>query len=51
MDHRAGGQDAQHPDRFLAIGARFVYVADTNAHRIAIVKRADGHIQPLVIER
>ncbi len=34
----------------LALGERSVYVADTNAHRIAIVSRADGTVQPLVIE-
>lgn len=40
-----------HEPEGLAIGDRIVYVADTNAHRIAVVNRADGGIQPLVIER
>ena len=40
-----------HEPEGLALDARFVYVADTNAHRIAVVSRADGGIQPLVIER
>ena len=40
-----------HEPEGLAIDARVVYVADTNAHRIAVVNRADGRIQPLVIER
>jgi hypothetical protein len=35
----------------LAFDAGFVYVADTNAHRIAVVDRADGTVQPLVIQR
>jgi len=34
----------------LALDARSVYVADTNAHRIAVVDRADGSVQPLMIE-
>lgn len=34
----------------LALGDRLVYVADTNAHRIAVVSRDDGCIQALAIE-
>lgn len=34
----------------LALGDRLVYVADTNAHRIAVVSRDDGSVRPLVIE-
>jgi hypothetical protein len=34
----------------LAIGARAVYVADTNAHRIAVVDRRSGAVSPLIIE-
>jgi hypothetical protein len=34
----------------LALGERSVYVADTNAHRIAVVTRVDGTVQPLAIE-
>ena len=40
-----------HEPEGLALDERFVYVADTNAHRIAVVSRADGSVQPLVIER
>jgi NHL repeat-containing protein len=40
-----------HEPEGLALDARFVYVADTNAHRIAVVERSSGSIQPLVIER
>jgi hypothetical protein len=40
-----------HEPEGVALDARFVYVADTNAHRIAVVHRADGRVQPLVIER
>lgn len=34
----------------LALGERLAYVADTNAHRIAVVSRDDGSVRPLVIE-
>lgn len=34
----------------LALDERLAYVADTNAHRIAVVRRDDGSVQPLVIE-
>jgi len=40
-----------HEPEGLALDDRFVYVADTNAHRIVVVNRADGGIQPLAIER
>jgi hypothetical protein len=40
-----------HEPEGLILDARFAYVADTNAHRIAVVSRADGSVQPLVIER
>jgi hypothetical protein len=40
-----------HEPEGVALDARFAYVADTNAHRIAVVDRTDGGIQPLVIER
>jgi hypothetical protein len=40
-----------HEPEGLALDARFVYVADTNAHRIAVVNRIDGSVQPLLIER
>jgi len=40
-----------HEPEGLALDARFVYVADTNAHRIAVVDRTDGSIQPLAIAR
>jgi hypothetical protein len=40
-----------HEPEGLALDARFAYVADTNAHRIAVVSRADGAVQSLVIER
>lgn len=40
-----------HEPEGLALDARFVYVADTDAHRVAVVTRADGGIRPLVIER
>jgi hypothetical protein len=39
-----------HEPEGLALDARFVYVADTNAHRIAVVNRTDGSVQPLLIE-
>ncbi len=34
----------------LALGDHLVYVADTNAHRIAVVSRDDGSVRPLTIE-
>lgn len=34
----------------LALGESSVYVADTNAHRVAVVSRAEGTVQSLVIE-
>jgi hypothetical protein len=40
-----------HEPEGVALDMRYAYVADTNAHRIAIVNRGDGSIQPLVIER
>lgn len=40
-----------HEPEGLAMDTRFVYVADTNAHRVAVVNRADGRIQSLSIER
>jgi sugar lactone lactonase YvrE len=40
-----------HEPEGIALDARFVYVADTNAHRIAVVSRADGSIHPLRIQR
>lgn len=40
-----------HEPEGVALDARYAYVADTNAHRIAVVNRTDGSIQPLVIER
>jgi DNA-binding beta-propeller fold protein YncE len=33
----------------IAIGARSVYVADTNAHRIAVIDIGSTEIRPLVI--
>ena len=39
-----------HEPEGLALDERLVYVADTNAHRIAVVNRADGSVRPLVIE-
>jgi hypothetical protein len=39
-----------HEPEGVALDARFAYVADTNAHRIAVVNRADDAVQPLVIE-
>ena len=40
-----------HEPEGLALAEQAVYVADTNAHRIAVVDRASGAVQPLVIER
>ena len=40
-----------HEPEGLALDARFVYVADTNAHRVAVVNRTDGSVHPLRIER
>ena len=40
-----------HEPEGLALDARFAYVADTNAHRIAVVSRTDGSVLPLRIER
>lgn len=40
-----------HEPEGVALDARYAYVADTNAHRIAVVDRTDGSIQPLAIER
>ena len=40
-----------HEPEGLALDPRFAYVADTNAHRVAIVNRTDGSVEPLVIER
>jgi hypothetical protein len=40
-----------HEPEGIALDARFVYVADTTAHRIAVVSRADGSIHPLRIQR
>lgn len=34
----------------LAVGRAVVYVADTNAHRIAIVSESSGEVSDLVIE-
>ncbi len=34
----------------LAIGDQAVYVADTNAHRIAVVDRRSGEVSTLAIE-
>ena len=34
----------------VALDERSVYVADTNAHRVAVVNRADGSVQSLAIE-
>ncbi len=39
-----------HEPEGVALDARFAYVADTNAHRIAVVNRADGGVQALMIE-
>ena len=39
-----------HEPSGLAIGERFVYVADTNAHRVAVVDRRSGHTGTLIIE-
>jgi len=33
----------------IAVGARSVYVADTNAHRIAVIDIGSTEIRPLVI--
>jgi len=40
-----------HEPEGVALDARFAYVADTNAHRIVVVNRADATVQPLAIER
>jgi hypothetical protein len=40
-----------HEPEGVALGARFACVADTNAHRIAVVNRGDGSVHPLAIER
>ncbi|MCY7378826.1 MAG: hypothetical protein LH467_05735 [Gemmatimonadaceae bacterium] len=39
-----------HEPSGLAIGERFVYVADTNAHRVAVVDRRSGKTGTLIIE-
>jgi hypothetical protein len=39
-----------HEPTGVAIGERFVYVADTNAHRIAVIERASGETRELAIE-
>jgi DNA-binding beta-propeller fold protein YncE len=39
-----------HEPSGLAIAERAVYVADTNAHRIAVVNRRSGEVWPLIIE-
>jgi sugar lactone lactonase YvrE len=39
-----------HEPEGVALDERTAYVADTNAHRIAVVDRADGSIQPLTLE-
>jgi DNA-binding beta-propeller fold protein YncE len=39
-----------HEPAGLAVGARAVYVADTNAHRVAVVDLASGAVRPLLIE-
>lgn len=39
-----------HEPSGLAIGERFVYVADTNAHRVAVIDRRSGQTGTLLIE-
>jgi hypothetical protein len=39
-----------HEPAGVAIGERFVYVADTNAHRIAVIERGGGETRELAIE-
>ena len=39
-----------HEPSGVAIGERFVYVADTNAHRVAVIDRRSGQIGTLLIE-
>ena len=39
-----------HEPSGLAIGERFVYVADTNAHRVAVIDRRSGQTGTLIIE-
>jgi hypothetical protein len=39
-----------HEPAGLAIGERAVYVADTNAHRIAVIDRASMEVRSLIIE-
>jgi sugar lactone lactonase YvrE len=39
-----------HEPSGLAIAERAVYVADTNAHRIAVVDLRSGEVEPLIIE-
>ena len=39
-----------HEPSGVAIGERFVYVADTNAHRVAVVERGSREVHSLVID-
>jgi hypothetical protein len=41
--------DGFHEPAGLAIGERHVYVADTNAHRIAVVDRSSGDVRALTL--
>jgi hypothetical protein len=42
--------DGLHEPSGLAFGERAVYVADTNAHRIAVVDVRSREIRPLIID-
>jgi hypothetical protein len=42
--------DGLHEPSGLAVGERAVYVADTNAHRIAVVDSRSREIRPLIID-